>query len=326
MKIAVFGAGAVGCHFAARMARAGVDFALMARPATARAIKRQGLRFVSASEDFTVPVAVVDDTSHLGHQDAVIVALKAYSLPAAVDDLAPLVGPQTTVVFAVNGIPWWYGLGGKNQFGTLDALDPDDKIASVIGVARSAGCVVHSANMIEAAATVRNISSRNRFFLGVANTNPPRQLDQLEQLTQVLALALDEVVLVDDIRREVWKKLLHNLPASLIGCLTLSRADQIAASPALSDLYRRVREEGRQVALALGINLPDDTDAQLAHMATLEHRASMLQDLLAGRRLEIESQILAVQEIAARHGVPVPNVELLATLLQTLDRNRSEIA
>nr|WP_186363573.1 2-dehydropantoate 2-reductase [Rhizobium sp. ACO-34A] len=320
MKITVFGAGAVGCHFAARMARAGVGFTLVARPATARAIEREGLRFISTSEDFTVPVTVVDDTRNLGPQDAVIVALKAYSLAAALDDLAPLLGSHTTVVFAVNGIPWWYGLGGQTPLGPLDALDPGGRIASRIGIDRSAGCVVHSANMMEGTATVRNISTRNRFFLGAAGASP---LPQLAPLTRILAGSLDEVVPADDIRREVWKKLLHNLPASLIGCLTRSRADQIAASPRLSDLYRQVREEARRVALALGIELADDTDAQLRHMSILKHRASMLQDLLAGRRLEIDAQVLAVREIAARCDVPVPKVDLLATLLQALEANSS---
>lgn len=321
MNITVFGAGAVGCHLAAKMARAGVDFTLVARPSAARFIARAGLRFVSASEDFTIPVDVVDDARRLGPRDAVIVALKAYSLPAAVDDIAPLLGPQTVVVFAVNGIPWWYGFGGSKPFGALEALDPGGRIASVIGIGRSVGCVVHSANAMEAPASVRNISARNRFFLGAAGAASP---GQLEPLTRVLARALGEVVAVDDIRLEVWRKLLHNLPASLIGCLTHSRADQIAASPALSDLYRKVREEGRQVALALGLELADDADAQLSHMSTLKHRASMLQDLLAGRRLEIEAQVLAVRDIAARCDVPIPNMDLLATLLRALEGNRPE--
>lgn len=231
----------------------------------------------------------------------------------------PLLGSHTTVVFAVNSIPWWYGLGGQTPLDPLGDLDPGG-IASMVGIDHSTGCVVHSANTMETPATVRNISSRNRFFLSAASTSP---LPQLKSLTRLLAGALDEVVLVDDIRREVWKKLLHNLPASLIGCLTRSRADQIAASPSLSDLYRQVREEPRQVALALTIELADDTDAQLRHMSTLKHRASMLQDLLARRRLEIDAQVLVVREIAARCDVPVPKVELLVTLLQALEAKSS---
>lgn len=321
MKLAILGAGAVGCHLAARLASVGVDFTLVARPAAAEALERRGLRFMSASEDFTVSVSVAGSTSGLGQQDVVIVALKAHSLSAAIDDIAPLIVPQTIVVFAVNGIPWWYGLSGEPAFGSLEILDPGGRIAATVGIERSVGCVVHSANTMVDATTVRNTSARNSFFLGPADGT---QSPKLQKLSTILAGALGNVTVTDDIRHEVWRKLQHNLAASLIGCLTRSRADQIAADPGLSDLYRTIRWEGRQVAATLGIDLPDDTEAQLVHMTTLQHRASMLQDLLAGRKLEIAAQILAVCDVASRFNVQTPTIDLLVALLQNLENRHGD--
>lgn len=320
MKITILGAGAIGCHLAARMARANIKFTLVARPAAAEEISRNGLRFVSQAEDYTVPVTVAENVDDLGEQDAVIVALKSYSLTAAIDDIVSMLGPNTIVVFATNGIPWWYGLGGPMPFGALEKLDPQGQLATRIGVAQTVGCVVHSANALVAPATVRNISKWNRFVLGLPSSavNQP-----LEALSTVLSKAVDEISVTNDIRTEIWKKLLHNLPSSLIGSLTLTRADQIANNQSLASLYTDIRNEGRLVAASVGVDLPDDLGTYLKHMANLPHRSSFQQDLIAGRKLEIDSQISAVVEIAHRTNVNIPTTELLANLLTALVNNRS---
>ncbi|OWJ69174.1 ketopantoate reductase family protein [Inquilinus limosus] len=318
MRLAVFGAGAVGCHIAARLARAGIDPVLVGRPPTVAAIRTGGLRLVSDAEDFTVPVSAEDDTCRLGTQDAVIVALKAHTLGAALDDLVPLVGPDTVVTFAVNGIPWWYGESLAMPVAALARLDPGGRLKRKIGAARTVGCVVHSANAIIAPGVVRNVSSRNRFLLGAAAGSPhPRQAE----LAAILAAGLDEVGITDNIRAAVWEKLLHNLAASSIGCLTLSRADQIASNPGLAVLYRQVLAEARAIAAALGITLPDDASERLAHMAGLPHRSSMQQDLIAGRPLELDAQILVVRDLARALSCPAPVLEILSILLEARTRS-----
>lgn len=314
MKLAILGAGAIGSHLAARLARAGIPAPLIARPATAATLAASGLTFRSAGEEFTVSVPVTADPASLGPQDAVILAVKAHALGPAMATLAPLLGPDTRVVFAVNGIPWWYGDGARPEIppGTLDLLDPGGTIRRTVRTDRVIGAVVHSANRIVVAGTVSNASARNRFVLGRPDGEPDEALDAL---ARHLGRALDVVEISPDIRRALWEKLLHNLAASPVGCLTLAPADRIAADPELRGLYVRIAAEGRAVAGALGIPLVDETAARLAAMATLAHRSSMQQDLLAGNRLELDAQLLAVRALARAFEVPIPTLDILIPLL-----------
>jgi 2-dehydropantoate 2-reductase len=159
-KVCVFGAGAVGSHVAAWLARGGLQVSMLARGAALEAINADGLRFESAHASFTVNPRASDDARALGEQDLVIVALKANALPDAAEAMLPLLGPRTPVVFAVNGIPWWYAPGD------LPLLDPQRKLEQAIGVRRAIGCVVSSPNTLRTPGVVHNSASVNRFVFG----------------------------------------------------------------------------------------------------------------------------------------------------------------
>lgn len=314
MKIAIFGAGAIGGHLAARLAQGGADVSIVARGAHLAAIQAHGLRFVGADADFTVRVRATASTAELGPQDLVISTVKAHALPASVDALQALLGPQTPVVYAINGVPWWYfhGEPGPLAGQALLRLDPGGRLWNEVGVRRALGCVVHSANEVTAPGVVHNGSATNRFVIG-----EPDQSDspRLARIVTLLRQAVPDVGGSVDIRRETWLKLLVNLSASPLACLTHSRSSDIAADPALRALFRSLMREGARVAAALGIEVPADADATLARMATLQHRSSMLQDLLAGRPMEIDGQLAAVQDIARRLEVATPTLDTLLALL-----------
>lgn len=314
MRVAIFGAGAVGGHLAARLAHGGVDVSIVARGAHLAAIRARGLRFVCADADFTVRVRATDCAAELGPQDLVISTVKAQALPASADALQALLGPQTPVVYAINGVPWWYfhQAAGPLAGQPLPRLDPQGRLWNGIGVERALGCVVHSANEVTAPGVVHNGSATNRFIIG-----EPDQSDspRLARIVTVLRQALPDIGGSIDIRRDLWLKLLINLSASPLACLTHARSSDIAADPALRDLFRRLMAEGARVAAALGIEVPADADTPLSRMTTLHHRSSMLQDLLAGRPMEIDGQLAVVQDIARGLDVPTPTLDVLLALL-----------
>ena len=314
MRLTVLGAGAIGVHLTARLARAGLRPRLLARAAQAAVIRDEGLRFEGAEGHFQVPVDVSADPADFGPQDAVIVAVKAHALPATVDTIQPLLGPSTVVVTAVNGVPWWYfhGAPGERQAWRLERLDPQARLWREIGPQRVIGCVVQSANEIVAAGHVRNGSASNGFVIG----EPDGSLSpRVRALADWLRQGIPELVTSQDIRREIWAKLLLNMSSSPLACLTHSSAADIAAAPALHPLFRRTLQEGAGVAAALGCAVEVDPEARLARMAGIRHRSSMLQDLEAGRPLEIDAQLRVVQDLARRTGVDTPTLDTLLALL-----------
>lgn len=314
MRITVFGAGAIGGHLAARLAHAGLDVSVVARGAQLEAIQKNGLRFINPVQDFTVRVRARDSAAALGPQDLVISTVKAHSLPAATDSLRALLGPDTPVIYAVNGIPWWYfhKAQGAQAGQQLPRLDPGARLWNDVGVDRAIGCVVQSANEVTAPGVVENRSADNRFILGEpAGDVSPR----LARIVEVLQRAVPEIQATADIRHEIWSKLLLNMSTSPLACLTLSTGRTIATEPALQDLFRRTMAEGAQVASALGVAVATDFEARFVRMRRQSHRSSMLQDLLAGRPLEIDGQLAAVQDVARSLGVATPTFDLLLALL-----------
>ncbi len=314
MKIGIFGAGAIGGHLAARLAHAGADVSLVARGAHLAAIRSQGLRFVSPAQDITVRVRAEASAEALGPQDLVISTVKAHSLPAASGALQALLRPETPVVYAVNGVPWWYfhGQPGAQADQALPRLDPGAQLWNGVGVQRSLGCVVQSANEVTEPGVVHNRSADNRFVIGEPDgSDSPR----LQRIVAALKPGVPDVHATTDIRHEIWNKLLLNMSTSSLGGLTHSSSSGIANDPGMQDLFRRTMAEGARVAQAVGVEVSVDADARFVRMAKLNHRSSMLQDLLAGRPLEIDAQLAAVQDIARRFNVPTPTFDVLLTLL-----------
>lgn len=287
---------------------------IVARGAHLTAIQGHGLRFVSAEADFTVRVRATDSAAELGPHDLVISTVKAHALPASADAPQALLGPQTPVVYAIDGVPWWYfhQAAGPLAGQPLPRLDLQGRLWNCIGVERALGCVVHSANEVTAPGLVHNGSATNRFIIG-----EPDQSDspRLARIVTVLRQAVPDIGGSVDSRRHLWLKLLINLSASPLACLTHARSSDIAADPALRDLFRRLMAEGARVAAALGMKVPADADTPLGRMTTLHHRSSMLQDLLAGRLMEIDGQLAVVQDIARRLDVPTSTLGTLLALL-----------
>lgn len=323
MKVCIFGLGAIGSHLAARLVAGGANVSAVARGKTLEAVREAGLRFHGYEREMTVRLDVYGSAAELGHQDVVIVALKSYALHEAVTAIKPLVGPDTLLIYAVNGIPWWYFHkhdGVLSEY-RLASLDPAGRLWDELGVERSLGMVVYSANMVSAPGVVHNKTAENRFLIGEPATG---MSERLERVFNHLSPALPDLQLSTDIRQPLWQKLLMNLPGSLLGCLAHASGAEIANRPELRQLFLRVAAEAAQVAQALGVNVLDDTQMKLKRMAGAGHRSSMLQDLLAGRRIEFDGQIDALRQIASRLDIELPLINPLADLLANRTRSVSE--
>ncbi len=315
-RICIFGAGAVGGNMAAQLARAGLQVSVVARGAHLAAIRADGLRLITPDDDFTVRVQASDDPASLGPQDLVVTTLKAHTLGAAADGIAALLQPETPVVFAVNGIPWWYFHRFTGPAGAPDRrlprVDPDDRLWRTIGPERALGCVIRSPNDLVAPGVVRCNGPHSSFTLGEPDgSDSPR----LRQAVAALAPGLPGAQATDAIRQKIWAKLALNVPSSMMAVLTMTAAHDTFANPDTRALYRRLGEETESVAAAYGEAAGFDLAAHEKAATTMRHPPSMLQDLLAGRPLEIDAQLTTVQDLARAAGVATPTLDLLLPLV-----------
>jgi len=293
---------------------------VVARGAHLAAIRRDGLRFIGPDGEFTVRVPASDHPADLGPQDVVISTLKAHGLPPAASSIRTLLAPGTPVVFAVNGIPWWYlaRLNGGTSVGSR--LDPEDTLAREVGLARTLGCVIRSPNEVVAPGVVRNNSRTSSFMVG----EPDGALSpRLEQVVALLRRGLPGAVATRDIGREIWGKLLLNVPSSLLSSLTQSPSSALFADDSTRELYARLARETCALAARYGATLEFDLDGQIAATGSNPHPPSMLQDLLAGRPLELDAQLFAVQDLARSAGVETPMLDVMLPLLAHRARARS---
>lgn len=316
MRICIFGAGAVGGHMAAHLARAGAEVSLVARGAHLQAVRERGLRLLGeGGTEFTVRLPASDDARTLGVQDLVISTVKAHGLPAAVDALKPLLGPDTPVAFAVNGIPWWYfhGTGVADAAQRLPRLDPQGRLWREIGPERTLGCVIVSPNEVVEPGVVRARAASNSFMFGEpAGGITPR----LARVVEALRAGLPGGAASADLRREIWTKVFANLASSPIACLTDAPAAEFLRSPAVRAQFEALIAEARAVAAAHGVALAPDAAAIAARLSSTAHPPSMLQDLRAGRPIEIDAQLRAVQDLGRAAGVATPLLDALVALLE----------
>lgn len=312
-KVCVFGAGAVGGYMAASLARAGVEVSVVARGQQLAAIRAKGLRVISADDDFTVMLPASDNPADLGPQDVVISTVKAQFLGSAAHQMSQLFHASTAVVYAVNGIPWWYFYGiAENPASRLARLDPNGDLWGKIGPERVLGCVIRSPNEIIEPGVIRSTKKTSQFLLG----EPDGSLSgRLQSVVQLMQQGLPGTVGTTSIRSEIWSKLLVNLPSSLLSTLTVSTSPELFAEPQVREIYRQIADETCRIAAAYDVQIQFDVDAQATYAGTNRHPPSMLQDLLAGKPLELNAQILAVQDLARDAGVPTPMIDITATLL-----------
>ena len=316
MKIAIFGAGAIGCHLAVLLARRGeAQVCLVARGPHLTALQANGLRFISAEEEFTLPVAASDDPAAFGTQDVVIVTLKAHQAPAAVAAMRPLLGPDTAVVTAMNGVPWWYfhGIETGAPVGPVEAVDPGGAQWHGLGPERAIGCVVYPAAEIVEPGVCRHIDG-NVYTLGEPDGT---RSDRVSALSRLLIAAGLRAPVRNRIRDEIWVKLWGNLCFNPISALTHATLADIGADSGVRRLVEGMMREGQAVGEALGARFRIPLARRLEGAAAVgAHKTSMLQDLERGRPMEIDALIGAVSELARRAGVATPAIDMVLALIR----------
>lgn len=323
MKICIFGAGAIGGLIGAKLAAKGeAEVGLVARGAHLNAMRENGLTLIDKSGAKTnVRVTATDQPQELGPQDFVVLSLKAHSVPGVLDSLKPLLGPNTAVVTAQNGMPWWYFYkhGGKHEGRRIDAVDPGGKIWDAIGPERAIGCVVYIAAEIDAPGIVRHVEG-DRLPLGESSAE---KTERVQELARVLVSAGLRGALRPDIRSEIWIKLWGNLCFNPISALTGGTLGEIAADDGTRAVARTMMLEAEKIANALGVTFPIDVDRRIAGAAAVgAHKTSMLQDLERGRPMEIDALVTAVQELGRLTGTPTPTINVVLALV----RQRAKLA
>ncbi len=320
MKIAIFGAGAIGGHLAAKLAGAGrVDLSLVARGEHLAALRESGLRLIEGDTDTTYPVKASDDAATLGPQDYVVLTMKAHSVPPALPAIAPLIGPDTAVVTMQNGIPWWYFYrsGGPHEGSRIEAVDPGGIISAAIGPERAVGTAVYVAAEVEAPGVIRHTYGA-RISLGEPSGEKSERTVRLAE--EMIAAGMQAPVRTD-IRSEIWVKLWGNLSFNPISALTDSTLAEIVADDGSRAVARAMMIEAQVIAETLGIRFPIDVDKRIAGAGSVgAHRTSMLQDLERGRPMEIDALVTAVQELGRLTGTPTPSIDLVLALVRRLAR------
>ncbi|MCR9150891.1 MAG: 2-dehydropantoate 2-reductase [Rhodobacteraceae bacterium] len=320
MKICIFGAGAIGGYMGARLAMAGADVSLVARGPHLAAMQARGLTLIE--EDGPpqgVAVTASDDPAALGHQDYVIVTLKAHSVPGVVDRMQPLIGPNTTIVSGVNGVPWWYfhKIGGNWEGTRLASVDPGDVQWNGFGPERVLGCVVYPAAEVIEPGVIRHIEG-NRFSLGEPDGSKSARA---VALSEALSAAGLKAPVRPRLRDEIWVKLWGNLSFNPISALTLATLDVLCIDPGTRAVARAMMLEAQQIAEALGVRFPIDVERRIDGGAAVgAHRTSMLQDLDQGRPMEIDALVGSVQELGRITGIPTPTIDTVLALVQLRGR------
>jgi 2-dehydropantoate 2-reductase len=322
VRLCVYGAGAVGGYLAGFLARGDAEVSVVARGAHLAAIRADGLRVETPDETLTVRVAASDDPAELGVQDIVLVTVKAPSLPDLAARIAPLLGPDTPVAFVMNGIPWWYfhRLGGPRDGEPIPLLDPTGALARAVGSRRTIGGVFWPACSVPSPGVVRLLAGAAR---GTSFGEPDGTLSpRLHALAGAFRAAGLPVGLSERIRALIWQKLVFNLSAGPMCVLTESAVKATHAEPALVAASRALLAEARTLAAAMGFPVELDVEQVVATNTRLAHRPSILQDLEAGRRMEIDALYTVPLQMARSTDVMMPTLELLAALIRVKARER----
>jgi 2-dehydropantoate 2-reductase len=315
MKICIFGAGAIGGLIGARLSAHGVDVSLVARGAHLEAIRDRGLELRENGRSSLAHPRAAGDAAELGVQDYVVVTLKAHSVPAALPQLRPLLGRETAVVMAVNGVPWWYfyRLAGPYEGLRLRSLDPDDRQWREIGPERVIGCVVYPAAEVVEPGVVQLVEG-DRFTLGEPDGS---RSERVTRLSQALIAAGFKAPVRPRIRDEIWIKLWGNLSFNPISALTLATLDAIVRDPGTRAVARGMMLEAQAIAERLGVTFPIDVDRRIDGAGAVgAHKTSMLQDLERGRPMEIDALLGGVKELGEITGVATPTIDTVLALLR----------
>ena len=316
-RICIFGAGAIGGYLAAALHEAGAEVSLVARGPHLEAIRADGLGLEKDGKVTRYSLPASDRPADLGPQDYVILAIKAHTIPMILDDLMPLLGPDTAVVPAVNGLPWWYF--HKARTGTvldeqpLQSVDPGGRVWAEIGPERAIGCVVYPACEIAAPGLVRHLDG-DRFTLGEPSMEQSERVKTLSSLMIAGGLKAPQK---PRIRDEIWVKLWGNCSFNPVSALTGATLDAIGNDPESRALVHAIMTEVKIVGEAIGVRFSVPIEKRIDGAAAIVgHKPSTRQDIEAGRPLEIDPLVTAVLELAAGLGIETPTLAHVSALLK----------
>jgi 2-dehydropantoate 2-reductase len=315
MKVCVYGAGAIGGYIAVLLARSGVETSVVARGPHLQAIQENGLTLKIAGETHNVKLAASQEPATLGKQDYVVVTLKAHQIAAVAAQIKTLCGPETAILYAVNGVPWWYfyGLEGPYRNHRLASVDPGGAIWDTLGPERALGCVVLPAAELVAPGVIEHHDS-DRLPMGEPDGSKSARA---AKLSQALIKAGLRAPLRTRIRDEIWVKLWGNVAFNPVSALTGATLKAIVDDPQLRALVRRAMLEAQQIGEAVGATFPIDVDRRIAGGGEVgEHKTSMLQDLERGRPMEIDPMVTAVAELGDLTGIDAPTIDAILALVR----------
>jgi 2-dehydropantoate 2-reductase len=315
MKICVFGAGAIGGFMGAKLALAGQDVTLIARGPHLKAMRERGLKLISEGQTHVVRPRCTDDAREAGPQDYVILSVKAHALPGIADSVQPLLGPDTTLVPAVNGVPWWYFYkhGGPYEGRRLQTVDPGGILWEKLPPSRVVGCIVYAATDVVEPGIIEHTYS-NRFDLGEPDGS---KSERAQAFSQALIEARFRAPVRPRIRENLWVKLWGNLAFNMICTLTMSDLKTVTDDRATRAVARQMMLEAQAVGEKLGVKFPLDVDARIAGAADVgAHKPSTLVDLERGRPMEIDPLLGAVVEMGRLVQLPTPTCDVVLSLVR----------
>ena len=320
MKLCIFGAGAIGGLMAARLAAKGeVDVTVIARGPHLAAMQKNGLKLISDGQETVVHPRCVASAEEAGVQDYVVVTLKAHSLPSAAKQMQPLIGPETTIVSAVNGIPWWYfhGLPGDFTGRRVESVDPGGVVSALLPPERAIGCIIYPAAEVSEPGVITHTYG-DRFSLGEPDGS---RSERAGRLSEALIAAGFKAPVRPRIRDELWVKLWGNLAFNPLSAITVQTLDVITGDAELRAVCRAMMVEAQAIAERLGVRFAIDVDKRIAGGAEVgAHRTSMLQDLELGRPMEIDALLGVIVEFADMLGLPAPTCRIVLALVRARAR------
>ena len=323
MRICVVGAGAIGGLLAVKLQNSGNDVSVIARGPHLKAIATKGLRLIEEGSDTTASVRASDKIGDVGEQDLVILGMKAHQVEAVVRDLPSMYGPETIVLTAQNGIPWWYFFkhGGPFEGRTLESVDPGGVVAANLPVDRVIGTVVYPAAEIIEPGVIKHIEGYRFSLAEIDNSETPR----VKMLSETLRAAGFKAPVVSDIRGELWTKLWGNLSFNPVSALTHSTLEDLCRFPPTRALVTEMMREAQAIGEALGIRFRVPIEKRIAGgEAVGRHKTSMLQDIELGRPVEADALIGSVIELGRIAGLPSPHIDSVYALVKLLAKMLQE--
>jgi len=328
LKVCVVGAGAIGGYLAVGLARVCEEVSVVIRGANLQAVRAHGMKLLIDGREEVARLRATDRMAEFGVQDVVVLAMKAHQLAPVVTEVGTLIGPQTLVVTAQNGIPWWYffGTGGPYEGRRIEAVDPGGVISAALPVDRTIGCIVYPACELEAPGVIRHIEG-NRFSLGEIDG---ADTERVRALAQRFRDAGFKSPVVSDIRAEIWLKLWGNLSFNPISALTHATLEDICRFPETRALAASMMSEAQAIGTKLGVPFKVSLEKRIAGAEAVgAHKTSMLQDVESGRVLELDALVKSVIELGRITDTPTPTIDnvyaLTALLAKTLAQQKGRL-